>query len=75
MISINKEVINEMNRQIFRMLGITEEEYKEWCESQSLSAYKVSTKQEFFSKIQSGQIVRDSKTGKLIEKRKKNDEM
>ncbi|MDD7037761.1 MAG: hypothetical protein PUI63_00855 [Alistipes senegalensis] len=57
------------------MLGITEEEYKEWCESQSLSAYKVSTKQEFFSKIQSGQIVRDSKTGKLIEKRKKNDEM
>lgn len=60
-----------MNRQIFRMLGISEEEYKEWCSNNYLVAYKISTKQEFFDKIQSGQIVRDSNTGKLIEKRKK----
>lgn len=57
-----------MNRQIFRMLGITEEEYKDWCERHSLPTYKATTKQEFFEAVQDGKVIRDSKTNKLVDK-------
>ena len=60
-----------MNHQIFKLLNITEEEYKDWCKSNNLPSYKIATHQLFFEKIQSGLIVKDIKTGKLIEKRRK----
>lgn len=58
-----------MNRQIFRLLGITEEEYQLWCKEHDLPPYKQSTKQSFFEDIQNGRIVKDSKTGKLIKRK------
>ena len=58
-----------MNKQIYEICGVTEKDYKNWCELTGKPAYKSSTKQEFFNKIQNGQLVKDS-NGNLLKKRK-----
>lgn len=60
-----------MNKQIFKAVGVTESDYKAWCKENKKVAYKAETKKEFFSRIQEGRLVKDSK-GHLIKKYKRN---
>lgn len=60
-----------MNKQLTKMTGITEEDYRNWCKENDRPSYKAETKQEFFEMIQNGQLVKDSSTGQLIKKRKR----
>ena len=55
----------KINKQAFELLGITLEDYLEWCKDNNMSAYASKTKTEFFRKVQINQIVKDKKTGKL----------
>lgn len=55
------------------IVGVTPLEYIEWCEENGKASYKEATKIEFFSKIKKGMICRDKKTGKLINKRPKEE--
>lgn len=57
-----------MNKQVFEQVGITEEEYKQWCKENKKPYYKSSTKTEFFKKIQEGKILKDN--DKLITKKR-----
>ena len=58
-----------MNKQIAQ-LGVTEQDYKDWCKEHKKAAYSSKNKMEFFAKVQDGRLVRDIKTGKLISKRR-----
>ena len=61
-----------LNKNAFKISGVTQAEYFRWCKENKKPAYLTSTKTEFFRKIQEGKLVRDSE-GKLIKKRKKKD--
>ena len=58
-----------MKDQAFIICGVTEKEYLDWCEKNNKKAYKQSTKADFFARIRSGRLARDSITGKLVVKR------
>lgn len=47
-----------MNRQILAEIGITEEDYRTWCNENDKPYYKHKIKKEFFTKIQEGKIVK-----------------
>ena len=55
-----------INKQSFKLAGVTEQEFKNWCKENKLQAYKPESKKLFFARIQSGQLVRDSVTNKLV---------
>ena len=57
-----------MIKQAFQLVGVTEADYRKWCKENKKSYYKPEVKAEFFSKIQSGRLVKDA-DGKLIKKR------
>lgn len=57
-----------MNKQCFVAAGVTEKDYLNWCRENRKSAYKQSSKQEFFERIQDGRLVKDSMTGMLVKK-------
>ena len=61
-----------MNKTLLKQVNVTEEEYRTWCQQHRKSAYKSSTKAEFFRLIQEGRFMRD-RSNKLIfiEKEKK----
>ena len=46
-----------MNKQIYKIAGVTENDFKNWCK-------------EFFARLADGRLVRDEKTHKLITKRR-----
>lgn len=56
------------NKQAFKLAGVTEAEFKRWCKENHKPAYKQSTKEDFFARIQDGRLVKEEKTGKLIKK-------
>lgn len=58
----------KINKQAFQLAGVSEAEYRKWCKENKKPYYKAETKAEFFSKIQSGRLVKDS-DGKLVKKR------
>ncbi len=60
-----------MKDQAFHITKTTKEEYLEWCKQNDKPSYKQETKNEFFYKIRTMRLVRDSATGKLIIKRVK----
>lgn len=55
------------------IIGVTPIEFIEWCNENNKPVYKNSTKIDFFKKVKEGRIVRDKKTGKLVNKRIKED--
>lgn len=61
-------MITKINKQAFKLAGVTEKDYKQWCLTNKKSAYKSSTKADFFARIQDGRLVKDKITGKLIKK-------
>lgn len=61
-----------INKQCFEIAGVTEKDYLNWCRENKKSAYKASSKREFFERIQDGRLVKDSMTGQLVKKRKKS---
>ena len=56
-----------MNKQILDILGITEDDYLNWCKMNNNPSYKSEVRTEFFAKIQDGKLVKD-KDGNLIKK-------
>lgn len=58
-----------MNKQIYDLCGVTEEDYLKWCELTGKPSYKTSSKKEFFNRIQNGQLAKDQ-NGNLVKKRK-----
>lgn len=58
-----------MNRQAFASVGVTEEDYMNWCKKYKKSYYKPEVKREFFARISDGRLVRDTFTGELIKKK------
>lgn len=60
-----------MNKQIYKIAGVTEDDYKQWCKENKKQAYKLESKREFFARLSDGRLVRDPLTGKLIRKNKK----
>jgi len=60
-----------MNKQIYKIAGVTENDYKQWCKENKRQAYKLESKREFFARLSDGRLVRDPLTGKLVRKNKK----
>lgn len=58
-----------MNKNAFLITGITKEDFIRWCKENKKPSYKKEVRSEFFSKIQEGKLVKDSK-GRLIKKEK-----
>lgn len=58
-----------VNQQAFALVGVTNEDYLAWCNDKNKIPYKAKVRKEFFEDILNDRIVRDSKTGKLITKR------
>lgn len=58
-----------MNKQIFKHVGVTGAEYRQWCKDNKKASYKPSVKADFFERIQDGRIMRDS-DGVLVNKRR-----
>lgn len=56
-----------LNKQAFKLAGVTIDEYKAWCKTVNKPAYRQETKEEFFARIQDGRLVRNSE-GKLVKK-------
>ena len=60
-----------MNKQIWTLIGTDESEYRQWCRANNKRIHDKASQSEFFSRIQSGRLVRDE-TGKLVKKRVKS---
>lgn len=54
-----------MNKTVFELANVTEEEYYKWCRKNKKSAYLIDTKRDFFTKIQQGKLVRNDK-GEIV---------
>ena len=61
-----------MNKQIYKVAGVTENDFKNWCKETNRKAYKQSSKTEFFARLADGRLIRDTQTGKLIKKNRGN---
>ena len=59
-----------ITKKIFKVTGITEDDYREWCKTYKKSIHKPENRTEFFQKVLDGRIIRDTTTGKLVNKRK-----
>lgn len=58
-----------LNKQTLQLYGISEDDYLSWCEKTRKAAYKQSTKKEFFERLSDGRLVKDTNSGKLVNKR------
>lgn len=61
-----------MNKQIYSVVGVTENDYKAWCKENNRQAYKAENKRDFFARLADGRLVRDPKTHKLVRKNRRN---
>lgn len=59
----------QISKQALAIVGVTIDDYLEWCLNNNKASYKNETKKEFFTKIKEGRIVRDNATKKLITKK------
>lgn len=59
-----------MNKQILTLVGVSEEEYLNWCKENKKRRSLSKTKQEFFERIREGKLVRDE-DGKLTNRDKR----
>lgn len=55
-----------MNEKALEIAGVSKDDFLQWCADNHKPAYKKSTKTEFFRKIQTRQIVRNTQTGKIV---------
>lgn len=58
-----------INKQALDLVGVSIEQYLDYCEQRGLKANYKKTRKEFFKRIKEGRIVMDSKTGELLDKR------
>lgn len=58
-----------LNKQIKALYHITEQDYLNWCEKHKKSKCKKETKQDFLSRLNSGRLVKDTKSNKMLVKR------
>lgn len=58
-----------ITQQALDIVGVTYDEYIEWCENTGKMPYKKSVRKEFFQKIFEGRLVRDSITKRIITKK------
>lgn len=56
------------NQQTKRLVGVSQTDFRDWCKENKRSMNKLSSKEEFFKLIQSGKLVRDNLTGRLVSK-------
>lgn len=56
-----------MNKQIYKIMGVTEADYKAWCKDTNRQAYKPENRREFFARLNDGRLVKDEH-GKLVKK-------
>lgn len=63
-----------INKQALDLIGITYDDYLNWCAENNKAPYKKKTRNDFFTAIKEGRIVIDKSTGKLINKRIKKDD-
>lgn len=54
-----------MNRQVFEVLGITFEEYKDYCKENKIEHYRNSNKREFLRQLLDGELIKN-KEGKIV---------
>ena len=62
--------MSTFNKQALAVANVTESDYKNWCKENKKAAYKQSSKEEFFARIQDGRLVKDTH-GKLVKKYRK----
>ena len=58
-----------INKQAFDLHGVTVKDYLDFCEKKGWQSYKPSSKRAFFERLETGRLVKDKLTGKLLEKR------
>lgn len=58
-----------MNKQIYKVTGMTELDYKIWCKENKRPSYKRKTKQDFFERVLDGRLVKEN--GKLVRKNRR----
>lgn len=61
----------KMSKQALEIVGVTLNDFKNYCNDFKKAAYKLETKTEFFSLILRNKLVREYTTGKLVKTRKK----
>ena len=54
-----------MNRQVFEVLGITFEEYKDYCKENKIEHYRKSNKREFLRQLLDEELIKN-KEGKIV---------
>lgn len=57
-----------INKAALKLYNVTEEDYVNWCKSKNKASYKTSVKEDFFWRLRTGRLVKDS-SGKLIVKK------
>lgn len=59
-----------LNKEAFKLVGVSETEYLKWCKDNKKPAYLTSTKKDFFARIRDGRLARDQ-YGNLVKKRRR----
>lgn len=49
----------KLNQQSCELLGVTDDDYKNWCRANKKARYKTSNKAEFLAKVRDGKLVRN----------------
>ena len=62
-----------INRQALIISGVSNDDYLTWCTENDKKPYEVKVRKEFFERILNERLVRDGKTGHLVNKRPKGD--
>ena len=58
------------NKQVEKMVGVDEREYRKWCKENKEPIHKAESKTKFFARIQEGRLLKDSE-GNIVRKRNK----
>lgn len=62
-----------MNKQVSKLLNVTEEDYVKWCRANKRAAYKKASRKEFLEKVESGKLQRDE-NGNFVKPNGKKDQ-
>lgn len=60
----------KLNKQALKLYNVTNEDYLQWCKTWKKAAYKPSTKEDFFTRLREGRLIKDV-NGKLVRKNRK----
>lgn len=59
-----------MNKQLEKITGVTDDDYKQWCLDNHKPSYLNKTKRDFYGRILDGRLVKDAAGKKLLRKNK-----